>query len=64
MQVAIKETYYDVPRYAMSAEIENGKDDEPANNKLQIKFVFKKLSESWQIIFKFIELVSNFELIN
>lgn len=63
MQVAVKESYYDVPKYAMSAEIENNKDEEGGNNKEQQqppkKPLHKKLLEHWQIGIKLIELVRN-----
>lgn len=64
MQVVVKESYYDVPKYAMSAEIENNKEDESANKeqKPPKRPLYKRLLEHWQIGLKLIELVRNFLL--
>lgn len=55
--MAIRESYYDVPKKIMSAEVENNKEEEK-KEELPKKPLRLKILDQWQIGFKILELVS------
>lgn len=55
--MAIRESYYDVPKKIMSSEVENNKEEkveEPPRTPLRAKIL-----KQWQIALKVLELVSS-----
>lgn len=60
MQVVVKEGYYDVPKYAMSAEVENSKEGDGAGKDQQQprRPLKNRLLVYWPIAIKLVQLVS------